>query len=294
MNGDVLTDLDYGGCSKITAERCRRDDRDPRERDPDLARRAALRDEADPTRVTDYVEKPHIDYQVSMGVYCFSPERRRAHRARSTSISRTCLRLIARRLTVRAWRSPDYWRDIGRHDDYEQALDDFERMRARSCRPSDCDSGRTRPRTRSADRVRRLQRLGQRRVDQPAPPDGMARGRQPRAVRRVARVAPARPGLLATIALGRIARRLVAEGPRRVALVGASDGVDRALAAGAAASLQRDHPPPERKALLARGWCAARRRRLGLRRPVLWGYVPQGEWLLKIARSRAGRLPLRR
>ena len=31
---------------------------------------------------------------------------------------------------VRGWRSDCYWMDIGRHDDYEQALEEFPRMRA--------------------------------------------------------------------------------------------------------------------------------------------------------------------
>ncbi len=33
--------------------------------------------------------------------------------------------------TVRAWRSDDYWLDIGRHDDYEAALNEFEEVRSR-------------------------------------------------------------------------------------------------------------------------------------------------------------------
>ena len=41
------------------------------------------------------------------------------------------LRLIAAGETVRAWQSDDYWLDIGRHDDYEQAQEEFDRMRDR-------------------------------------------------------------------------------------------------------------------------------------------------------------------
>jgi NDP-sugar pyrophosphorylase family protein len=33
--------------------------------------------------------------------------------------------------TVRGWRSNDYWLDIGRHEDYEQAQEEFERVRHR-------------------------------------------------------------------------------------------------------------------------------------------------------------------
>jgi NDP-sugar pyrophosphorylase family protein len=32
---------------------------------------------------------------------------------------------------VRAWRSDNYWLDIGQHDDYETAVAEFERMRER-------------------------------------------------------------------------------------------------------------------------------------------------------------------
>ena len=45
------------------------------------------------------------------------------------------LRLIAAGETVRAWRSDDYWLDIGRPDDYEQAQEEFERMRDRLIPP---------------------------------------------------------------------------------------------------------------------------------------------------------------
>jgi NDP-sugar pyrophosphorylase family protein len=40
-------------------------------------------------------------------------------------------RLLDAGETVCAYRSDCYWLDIGRHDDYEQALEEFERMRDR-------------------------------------------------------------------------------------------------------------------------------------------------------------------
>ena len=133
MNGDVLTDLDYR--KLISAHRS-----------SDAAATIATQtreveislgvlrfgDAADPTRLTDYVEKPRIDYQASMGVYCFSPEVvQHIVPGKRLDFPDLVLRLIERGLSVRAWPSTDYWRDIGRHDDYEFALDDFERMRAR-------------------------------------------------------------------------------------------------------------------------------------------------------------------
>jgi NDP-mannose synthase len=133
MNGDVLTDLDYarlyrdhcasGAAATIATQ--------TREVEISLG---VLRfgDDSDPTRLTDYVEKPHIDYQASMGVYCFSPEvTAHIEPGRRLDFPDLILRLIARGVTVRAWRSAAYWLDIGRHDDYETALDEFNRMRTR-------------------------------------------------------------------------------------------------------------------------------------------------------------------
>ena len=41
------------------------------------------------------------------------------------------LRLIAENEVVRTWRSENYWLDIGRHEDYEQAVEEFEHYRDR-------------------------------------------------------------------------------------------------------------------------------------------------------------------
>ncbi len=68
-----------------------------------------------------------------MGVYCFAPRALGAHPARaSASTSRTSsCKLIAAGETVRGWRSVDFWLDIGRTEDYEQAQEDFETLRER-------------------------------------------------------------------------------------------------------------------------------------------------------------------
>ena len=133
MNGDVLTDLDYsellddhvrsGVAATIAARR--------QEVQVSLG---VLRfdDLADGTRITDYVEKPAISYEASMGVYCFSP-RAVDHIVPGERLDfpDLILRLIRAGHTVRAWRSDAYWLDIGRHDDYERAMEEFERMRHR-------------------------------------------------------------------------------------------------------------------------------------------------------------------
>jgi len=133
MNGDVLTDLSYGGLLD-------------RHRGSDAAATIATQrrevqitlgvlrfeQEPDDTRLVGYDEKPTVEYEASMGVYCFAP-RALAHIKPGERIDfpDLVLRLIADGEVVRGWRSHDYWLDIGRPDDYEEALDGLERMRQR-------------------------------------------------------------------------------------------------------------------------------------------------------------------
>lgn len=133
MNGDVLTDLDH-------AELVRR------HRESGAAATIAVttrtvnvslgvmhfEDPDDGGRVTDYVEKPSMDYEASMGVYCFSP--RALHHidaGERLDFPDLVLRLVKAGEVVRAWRPDAYWLDIGRHEDYELAMEEFERMRPR-------------------------------------------------------------------------------------------------------------------------------------------------------------------
>jgi NDP-sugar pyrophosphorylase family protein len=133
MNGDVLTDLDYaallehheqGGQAATIAAHGRKVQ----------ISLGVLRceDGSDPTQVTGYIEKPTMSYEVSMGVYCFAPRVRDYIQAGSRlDFPDLVLRLIGAGETVRAWPSTDHWLDIGRQDDYEQAQEDFDRLRDR-------------------------------------------------------------------------------------------------------------------------------------------------------------------
>ena len=92
--------------------------------------------QADPSRLTGYTEKPTLDFDVSMGVYCFSPSVLEFITAgEPLDFPDLVKRLLAAGEVVRASHSDNYWLDIGRHDDYEQALDEFERMRHRLIPP---------------------------------------------------------------------------------------------------------------------------------------------------------------
>lgn len=133
MNGDVLTDLDYaalldrhnaGDAAATIATRAR---------DIQVSL-GVLRfeDPEDGTRLTGYDEKPKINYEASMGVYCFSPHvLDHIESGKRLDFPDLVLKLIKAGELVRAWRSESYWLDIGRHDDYETALEEFEQVRSR-------------------------------------------------------------------------------------------------------------------------------------------------------------------
>jgi NDP-mannose synthase len=81
-------------------------------------------------RVKDYIEKPSIDYHVSMGVYVFEP-RVLAHIPRNQHLDfpDLVLRLLKAGEVVKGYLYEGYWQDLGRADDYEQAVAEFEALR---------------------------------------------------------------------------------------------------------------------------------------------------------------------
>lgn len=133
MNGDVLTDLDYGALLERHTQDGAAATIATRERDVQISL-GVLRfeDPDDDTLLTGYAEKPKVRYEASMGVYCFTP-RVLGHiePGKRLDFPDLVLKLIAAGETVRAARSEAYWLDIGRHDDYQEALDEFEQVRDR-------------------------------------------------------------------------------------------------------------------------------------------------------------------
>lgn len=133
MNGDVLTDLDYKALYDDHADSGDAATIATKNRDVQISLGVLMfEDESDDTRLTGYVEKPKILYEASMGVYCFSPRvLEHIPRGERLDFPDLVLKLIEDGEKVRAWRSDDYWLDIGRHDDYEKAMDEFEQIKSR-------------------------------------------------------------------------------------------------------------------------------------------------------------------
>ena len=80
-------------------------------------------------QITEYREKPCLDYMVSMGIYVFSPSVREfIPRAQKFDFPELVERLMTGGQRVMAYESDAYWLDIGRPDDYQKANEEFSSM----------------------------------------------------------------------------------------------------------------------------------------------------------------------
>lgn len=126
MNGDILTDLDYGALLE-----------------QHVRRRAALtvatyrrRQHVDfgvldvhEDEVIGFREKPSYDYSVSMGVYAVSRQALQGYpQGSSFGFDDLVLDLLRRGERAMSYPFDGYWLDIGRPDDYDRANEEFEAM----------------------------------------------------------------------------------------------------------------------------------------------------------------------
>lgn len=128
MNGDVLTTLDYRDLIK-------------RHRESGAIATIAtyVRQvkidfgviEADGAGIlTGYVEKPTLDYRVSMGIYVFEPEALQFLKpGEYRDFPDLVKTLIAAGKKVISYPFSGYWLDMGRPDDYARAVEEFEARR---------------------------------------------------------------------------------------------------------------------------------------------------------------------
>jgi NDP-sugar pyrophosphorylase family protein len=133
MNGDVLTDMDYGAFLDHHVRSGAAATIATTHRHVEISLGVMLFGDAEaPDRLTGYVEKPRIAYDVSMGVYCFDPSVLRHIEADvRLDFPDLVLRLLQHGERVDGFRPDAYWMDLGRHDDYERAQREFQAMRAR-------------------------------------------------------------------------------------------------------------------------------------------------------------------
>lgn len=130
MNGDILTDLDY---TEFHDDHVREDriftiSSMRREQKIDYG---VLDTDADGL-LSGFREKPSVAYEVSMGVYMVSG--RAVHRipvGRPYGFDNLMLDLLEARSPATVHPFGGYWLDIGRPDDYAQAIEEFESMKTR-------------------------------------------------------------------------------------------------------------------------------------------------------------------
>jgi NDP-sugar pyrophosphorylase family protein len=81
-------------------------------------------------RISGYIEKPSMDYQVSMGMYVFEP-RVLDYIPYSEYLDFPDLvhKLLEHGEHVEGYPFDGYWRDLGRQEDYQEAQEDFSHMR---------------------------------------------------------------------------------------------------------------------------------------------------------------------
>jgi len=132
MNGDVLTALDYGELFERHREagniltiashrRVVRSDYGVIHTDGVLGAT---------TRVVGYEEKPEIPYIVSMGVYVAEPAvLKYIPENKYLDIPNLVLELVNAGEQVGSYLYDGYWLDIGRHDDYEKAIFEYEQLK---------------------------------------------------------------------------------------------------------------------------------------------------------------------
>jgi len=77
-----------------------------------------------------YIEKPVYEFFVSMGIYVFEPRvLQYIPYNQYLDFPDLVLKLIQNGERVRGYRFDGYWQDLGRADDYEQAVQEFEALR---------------------------------------------------------------------------------------------------------------------------------------------------------------------
>lgn len=124
MNGDLLTTIDYGAMLKYHRERGALATIACYQRDVKID--LGVIDVSPENWVSNYIEKPTYHYTVSMGIYIFEPAiLDYIPLNQRLDLPELILNLIKAEKKVNVFNFNGYWLDIGRHDDYERAIEEF-------------------------------------------------------------------------------------------------------------------------------------------------------------------------
>ena len=124
MNGDLLTTIDYTAMLQYHRERGALATIACFQRDVKIDLGVI---EVDKNNwVSSYIEKPTYHYSVSMGIYLFEPEVvNYIPKNQRLDLPDLVKILMKDGKQVNVYKFDGYWLDIGRHDDYEKAIEEF-------------------------------------------------------------------------------------------------------------------------------------------------------------------------
>lgn len=127
MNGDVLTDLNYRKFYEDHVQENRLFTISSYTR-KQLIDYGVL--ETKDTYLSGFIEKPTKDYNVSMGIYMVSKKISESIPKNTFyGFDKLMLETLSKGGKVKVENFNGYWLDIGRPDDYMQAIDEFEKLR---------------------------------------------------------------------------------------------------------------------------------------------------------------------
>lgn len=118
MNGDILTTLDYGELVRFHTEQDAAMTIATHTKDVQLALGVI---EGEDAEVTGFVEKPTLHYEVSMGIYVYSPEAIEMIPAGRFDFPDLVLALLEAGKAVRKYRFDGRWFDVGTPAEHEAA-----------------------------------------------------------------------------------------------------------------------------------------------------------------------------
>jgi NDP-sugar pyrophosphorylase family protein len=128
MNGDVLTTMAF--CDLVEFHRRQGALLTVATREREVKVDLGVLETDGGGRVVNYIEKPTLTYHCSMGVYVLEPEALAYIPAgRHFDFPDLVHALLADGQKVAGYRSNAFWLDIGRHEDYERAQEEYEARR---------------------------------------------------------------------------------------------------------------------------------------------------------------------
>jgi NDP-sugar pyrophosphorylase family protein len=127
MNGDLLTTLNYDNLIEYHHKNKAIATIAVRDAEVDI-NYGVIKSKGN--ELCDYIEKPILEYMVSMGIYVFEPEvLKYIPKGKKFDFPELMQLLLKGKKKVALYKSKDFWLDIGRHEDYQKAIEEYEKIK---------------------------------------------------------------------------------------------------------------------------------------------------------------------